>query len=128
MMHRRRRRRRRRRVVLIGGLIAVGVYKLSKKDVERVEEHTGKTAEELSDQELEQAMDELGIDADEMTDEEMDEVDRQDPEVDDAGVGGDSGGDDDDYIDQLARLGELHEKGVLTDAEFDEQKKKLLGL
>ena len=51
-MHRRRRRRRRRRVILVGGLIALGAYKLSKRDVERVEEHTGKTAEELTDEEL----------------------------------------------------------------------------
>ena len=56
MASRMRRRRRRRRVVLVGGLIAVGVHKLSKKDVERVEEHTGKTAEELSDEERDQAM------------------------------------------------------------------------
>ena len=46
-MRRRRRRRRRRRIILVGGLIALGAYKLSKKDVERVEQHTGKPAEEL---------------------------------------------------------------------------------
>jgi len=57
MRRRRHRRRRRRRIVLAGGLIALGVHKLSKKDVERVEEQTGKPAEELTDEELEQAMD-----------------------------------------------------------------------
>ena len=30
-------------------------------------------------------------------------------------------------IDQLKQLGELHEQGVLTDAEFEAQKQKLLG-
>jgi Short C-terminal domain len=37
-----------------------------------------------------------------------------------------AGGMTDDVIDQLGKLGQLHEQGVLTDAEFDEQKQKLL--
>jgi tetratricopeptide (TPR) repeat protein len=32
-----------------------------------------------------------------------------------------------DLLDQLTKLGELREKGLLTQREFDEQKKKLLG-
>lgn len=32
-----------------------------------------------------------------------------------------------DPIEQLTKLGELHEKGVLTDAEFAAEKAKLLG-
>jgi hypothetical protein len=31
-----------------------------------------------------------------------------------------------DMIEQLSKLGQLHEQGVLTDAEFDAQKQKLL--
>ena len=113
MARRRMRRRRRRRVILVGGLIAVGVHKLTKKDVERVEEHTGKTAEELTDEELEQAMGDLNIDANEMTDEEWDQVEKADAE-------------DDDYIAELERLADLHEKGVITDEEFETKKKQLL--
>ena len=79
-MHRRRRRRRRRRVILVGGMIAVGAYALSKHDTERVEQHTGKSAEELNDEELDQAMNDLNIDKQELTDEEWDYVDEQDPE------------------------------------------------
>jgi len=37
-----------------------------------------------------------------------------------------SGGVSDDMIEQLGKLGQLHEQGVLTDAEFDAQKQKLL--
>lgn len=33
----------------------------------------------------------------------------------------------DDVIDQLERLGRLHTSGVLTDAEFEAQKAKVLG-
>jgi hypothetical protein len=32
-----------------------------------------------------------------------------------------------DPLDDLARIGELHESGVLTDAEFAELKRRLLG-
>jgi hypothetical protein len=113
MMARRRRRRRRRRVVLVGGLVAVGAYKLGKKDVERVEEHTGKSAEELSDEELDQAMDDLNIEKDEMDDSDYEYVDEQDPP-------------EDDYIEELERLADLHEKGILTDEEFETKKKQLL--
>jgi ribosomal protein S4 len=115
MVARMRRRRRRRRVILVGGLVALGAYKLSKKDVQRVEEHTGKSAEELSDEELDQAMNDLNIQKDEMTDEEWDYVEEQDPE-------------EDDYMDELERLAELNQKGIITDEEFAAKKKELLGL
>ena len=114
-MRRRRRRRRRRRIILVGGMIAVGAYALSKKDTQRVEEHTGKSAEELSDEELEQAMDDLNIDAEEMTDEEWAEVEAADTE-------------EDDYIEQLERLSELRDKGIITDEEFEAKKAQLLDL
>jgi hypothetical protein len=113
MARRRMRRRRRRRVILVGGLVAVGVHKLTKKDVERVEEHTGKTAEELTDEELDQAMDDLNIEKQEMTDEEWEQVEKADAE-------------DDDYIAELERLADLHEKGIITDEEFETKKKQLL--
>ena len=114
-MHRRRRRRRRRRIILVGGMVAVGAYALSSKDTQRVEEHTGKTAEELSDEELEQAMDDLDIDAEEMTDEEWAQVEAGDPE-------------EDDYIEELERLSELKDKGIITEEEFESKKKELLDL
>ena len=114
-MRRRRRRRRRRRIILVGGLIALGAYKLSKKDVDRVEEHTGKKAEDLTDEELEQAMDDLNIPKEEMTDEEWEQVDKADAE-------------EDDYIEQLERLAELRDQGILTDEEFEAKKKQLLDL
>ncbi len=32
-----------------------------------------------------------------------------------------------DYLDELEKLAELHEKGILTDEEFQAKKKQLLG-
>jgi len=117
MMMRRRRRRRRRRILLLGGLVALGGYKLSKRDAQRVEEHTGKKAEDLSEEELEQAMDDLNIQKDEMSDAEWDEVEKADAEPD-----------PDDYFDDLERLAQLHQDGIITDEEFAAKKKQLLGL
>jgi uncharacterized coiled-coil protein SlyX len=37
-----------------------------------------------------------------------------------------AGGMNDNTIEQLGKLGQLHEQGVLTDAEFEVQKQKLL--
>ncbi|MGB3715575.1 MAG: SHOCT domain-containing protein [Candidatus Promineifilaceae bacterium] len=112
-MHRRRRRRRRRRIILAGGLIALGAYKLGQRDVERVEEHTGKSAEELTDEELDQAMKDLDIEGEEMSDAEWDQVEKADAQ-------------EDDYIAELERLAELRDKGILTDEEFETRKKQLL--
>ena len=68
---RRRRRVRRRRVMLVGGLVAFGAYKMSTRDADRIEEHTGLPPEELEDEDLEQAMDELGIEKQYVTEEDQ---------------------------------------------------------
>jgi len=114
MTRRRRRRRRRRRILLVGGMIALGYagYKMSKRDVQRVEEHTGKDADELTDEQLEQAMDQLGIEKETMTDEEWAQADKADAQP--------------SYLDELERLAELNKQGILTDEEFAAKKKQLL--
>ena len=35
---------------------------------------------------------------------------------------------DEDYLDELERLADLHDKGIITDEEFEAKKKQLLGL
>ena len=112
----RRRRRRRRMLLLVGGMAVLGYagYKLSQKDVQRVEEQTGQKADELTDEQLEQAMDQLGIEKETMTDEEWAEAEKADAQP--------------DYIDELQRLAELNQQGILTDEEFAAKKEKLLGL
>ncbi|MCA9951627.1 MAG: SHOCT domain-containing protein [Anaerolineales bacterium] len=119
-----RRRRRRRRIILVGGMVALGsaaVYKLSKKDVEKVEQYTGKPAEELSDEELNQAMTQLNIPKEEVSDDEYDYIEQEDAKDDAAGG-------DDDPLDQIERLAELNKAGIITDEEFAAKKAQLLGL
>jgi len=42
-------------------MVAFGSYKMSQKDAERIEQHTGVEPEELTDEELTAAMSDLGI-------------------------------------------------------------------
>jgi hypothetical protein len=136
---RRRRRRRRRRIILAGGAIALGtaaVHKYSKKDVERIEAQTGKPAEELTDDELTQASQQLGIQPQEMSDEEWDQVEASDAQEDAeypddaepaaAEPAAQPAAAQPDYLDQLQRLGDLRDKGILTDEEFEAKKKQIL--
>ena len=116
---RRRRRVRRRRILLVGGLVAFGAYKMSQRDAERVEQHTGVPPEEMTDEELEQAMTDLDI--------EHQKVDASDRE--DTGSGpSEGGGGDMDYLDELERLAKLKDEGVLTEEEFEAKKRQILGL
>jgi hypothetical protein len=61
-----------------------------------------------------------GREEDASQDERLDEVETQQAAAPAAG------GMSDDVIDQLGKLGQLHEQGVLTDDEFAAQKQKLL--
>ncbi len=115
VVRRMRRRRRRRRIILVGGLIAVGTHKLTKSQVDQIEQQTGKQAEELTDEQLEQAMKQLGIEPEELSDEDWKQVDAADDEPE-------------DYLEELERLSELNKKGVITDEEFEAKKKELLHL
>lgn len=96
---------------------------MSKKDADRVEEHTGKSADELTDEELEQAMDQLGIDKQELDDSDNEYLDQVEAKESQAQASGEPS-----YLDELERLSKLHEEGAITDEEFEAKKKQLLGL
>jgi len=58
--------------MLVGGMLAFGAYKMTQKQSEQIQAHTGVDPEEMTDQELGQAMDELGIEKQEVTDADQD--------------------------------------------------------
>jgi hypothetical protein len=62
-----------------------------------------------------------GRDEDAQTDARLSQVENQQAQAAPAA------GISDNTIEQLGKLGELHEQGVLTDEEFEAQKQKLLG-
>ena len=106
-------------------MVAFGVHKMSKRDAERVEQHTGIPPEEMEDDDLERAMDELDIEKQKVTAEDKEEG------------GGDTGSGSAESssssgmmseLDELEKLAELHNEGILTDEEFAAKKKEILGL
>jgi len=129
---RRVRRRRIRRTVMVGGMVVLAAagtaaaIKLSQKDAQRIEEHTGRPPQELEDQDLEQAMQELNIQPQPLTPEEQaalaqegDQAPAQSSPPQPA---------QSDYLAELEKLGELRDKGIITEEEFQAKKKQLLGL
>ena len=121
MARRMRRRRRRRRVLLVGGLVAFGAYKMSKKDADKIKEHTGTDPEEMSDEELEKAMKELNIEK-QMRDDSDQEAGENAPDQEGQGAAEPS------YLDELERLAKLKDDGIITKEEFETKKQQLLGL
>jgi Flp pilus assembly protein CpaB len=117
-------------VLAVGGTAAA--VKMSQKDAQRVEEHTGASVEELTEDELVAAMKDLGIQSIELTDEDKAAVVREggleeegiEDEEDDAAAPAAEA----DYLDELERLGTLHDRGIITEEEFQAKKKQLLGL
>lgn len=142
-MHRRRIRMRRRRILLTGGLVAIAVkgtsnaIKLSQRDAQRIENHTGQKPEDLSEEQLEAAINDLDIETQELTDAEVAAIEATGPEeaaptapaapaptappppVAPAPP---------DYIIELKRLAELRDMGIITPEDFEAKKNQLLGL
>jgi hypothetical protein len=135
-------RRMMRRRMMVGGMVLLAAggtaaaIKLSKKDADRIEQHTGLPPEQLEDKDLNDAMQELGIQSQPLTAE------------DQAALGGAPAGappgpapaaaapgqqppvaaPQESYLNELERLAELRDRGILTDEEFTAKKKQLLGL
>jgi hypothetical protein len=132
------RRRVRRRRVLVGGFVvlaASGTYaavKLSQQDAQRIEEHTGEPADQLEDQDLEQAMQELNIQSAPLTDEDQAALgaapDPAAPAPTAPAPAAPAPSEGPSYLEELEKLAELRDKGIITDAEFEAKKKELLGL
>jgi hypothetical protein len=104
-------------------LAASGTYaaiKLSKSDADKIEQHTGLPPEELEDEDLQQAMNELNIQSQSLT-----------PE-DEAALGAEPAPQataaEPSYLEELEKLGQLRDQGIITEEEFQAKKKQLLGL
>ena len=129
---RRTRRRMRRRTVMVGGFVLLAAagtaaaIKLSKQDSQRIEEHTGMPPEELEDEDLNQAMKELNIQSQPLTEEDQAALGQESGEA--AAPQAAAAGGEESYLAELEKLGELRDKGIITDEEFEAKKKELLGL
>jgi hypothetical protein len=117
-----------RRRIIIGGfvLVAAGTaaVKMSKKEVDQVEQHTGQKVEDLSEEQLDAAMNALGIEGQEPTDQEMAMLEAEEGQAPAEPAAGPTS--QADLISQLERLGTLRAQGILTEEEFKAAKQKLL--
>jgi hypothetical protein len=110
-------------VLLAGGYAA---YKLTRRDTQRVEAYTGERAEDLSEEDLVDAMDHLGIQKIELDD--ADQAIVTDAEEGVAPAVDSTAAEQPSYLDELEKLGQLRDEGVITDEEFAAKKQQLLGL
>ena len=130
-------RRRRRRRILVGGFVllavggaAYGGIKLSQKDSQRIEQHTGASVEELTEEELVAAMKELGIQSIELDENDKatiaKETGQAQPEPSSAPAPPVEP--EPSYLDELERLAALRDQGAISDEEFEAKKNQLLEL
>jgi hypothetical protein len=118
---------------MVGGMVLLAIggtaaaIKLSQKDAQRIEEHTGSSVEELSDEELTGAMQDLGIQSAELTAEDKAAL-ASAPPVDIETEAAPSSGGETSYLEELEKLADLRDKGIITTEEFEAKKRQLLGL
>ena len=130
-------RRYRRRSILVGGatLLLVGgaAYKMGQAQAQQIQQYTGKPPEDLTQEELEMAMDELGFEEQELTPQDQaaidaEAVDASPPSTPPPQPAAAPAASSPDYIEELKKLAELKEAGIITAEEFEAKKKQLLGL
>jgi hypothetical protein len=145
----RRVRRRMRRRIIVGGMVvlavggaAYGAVKLSQKDAQRVEEHTGASVEELTEEELVAAMKDLGIESIDLSDEDKAALAAEGGQADVGGATVSYEGQPQaapaapqappqaapSYIEELEKLAGLRDQGIISEDEFAAKKAQLLGL
>jgi division protein CdvB (Snf7/Vps24/ESCRT-III family) len=110
-------------VVLAAGGAAYAGVKLAQKDADRIEEHTGMPVEELSDEELQGAMDELGVQSMEMTEEDYAALEAASETAPAAAPAAETS-----YLEELEKLADLRDRGIISDEEFETMKGQLLNL
>jgi hypothetical protein len=115
-------------MVLIGG--AAAIYKLSKKDAQRIEEHTGVPPEEMEDEDLQVAMNELGIQNQPVSEAEKAQLmtDETPQVAAPPSSAAPAGSAQPEYIAELKQLADLRDQGIITDEEFEAKKRQILGL
>jgi hypothetical protein len=121
--------------MVVGGMVLLAAggtaaaIKMSQKDADRIEAHTGASVEELTEEELVQAMRDLGIQSIELDENDQAVIASQgDPPAPTFGDAGGGAQEEPSYLDELERLADLRDRGIISDEEFEAKKAQLLGL
>jgi ribosomal protein L12E/L44/L45/RPP1/RPP2 len=106
---------------------------LTQKDSQRIEEHTGASVEELTEEELVQAMKDLGIQSIELDENDqaalVTESGQAAPTATaQASQPAASPTPSDSYLEELEKLADLRDRGVISPEDFEAKKKQLLGI
>jgi ribosomal protein L12E/L44/L45/RPP1/RPP2 len=115
-------------VLLAAGGTAAAI-KMTQQDANRIEQHTGVSVEELTEEELVDAMRDLGIQSIELDENDQAVITDQaaaapvEPEA--PAQPADSGA---SLADEIERLADLRDRGVISDEDFQAAKNKLLGI
>ena len=111
--------------VLLAATGTAAAIKLSKQDAQRIEQHTGLPPDQLEDEDLNQAMAELNIQSQPLSTEDQSALAQgsESPTTTQPSSAGEAS-----YLVELEKLGELRDRGIITDEEFEAKKRKLLGL
>ncbi len=124
---------------MVGGMVLLAAggtaaaIKLSQRDADQIEQHTGASVEELSEEELVAAMEDLGIKSIELDDNDRAIIAREggapgaEP-VQPAAPPVAQAGPEPSYLDELERLADLRDRGIISEEDFETKKKQLLGL
>jgi hypothetical protein len=121
--------------VLLAGAGTAAAIKLSQKDADRIEEHTGAGVDELSEEELVAAMQELGIQSIELDDNDQAVLTGKAPQAPAAAPAAAPAGaqtappaQQPSYLDELERLAALRDQGIITNEDFEAKKRQLLDI
>jgi len=120
-------------MVVLAAAGTSAAIKLSQRDAQRIEEHTGLPPQDLEDEDLNQAMQELNITPQTLTSEDEAALTQQTLAPAESshtpGVPTSvSSTRSQDYIAELEQLADLRDKGIINSEEFEAKKKQLLGL
>jgi len=137
-------RRRWRRRILVGGMVLLAAggtaaaIKLTQRDAQRIEEHTGASVEELTEDELVAAMQDLGIKSIELDDNDRAIISQETGQAPAAAPAAPvaqpvqpapaPAAPQETYLDELERLADLRDRGIISEEDFEAKKKQLLGL
>jgi hypothetical protein len=120
-------------VLLAAGGTAAAI-KLTQKDAQRIEQHTGASVEELTEEELVEAMRNLGIKSIELDDNDRAVVagqqDHSPADTPTPATAEATGVDEPEpsYLGELERLADLRDQGIISEDDFEAKKHQLLGL
>jgi hypothetical protein len=120
-------------VLLAAGGTAAAI-KLTQRDADRIEQHTGASVEEMTEEELVAAMQDLGIKSIELDDNDRAIITAEEGQAAPAAQPAQAAPPvappepEPSYLDELERLAGLRDKGIISEEEFEAKKKQLLGL